>query len=46
MRKNQKGEVSASEAGGNPRARGTPRSQGGKSFKKREGPTMSNVSNG
>lgn len=43
MKKNQKGDLSASEAGENPRESSTPRSQWERSFKKR-GPTMSNVS--
>ena len=35
MRKNQNGKISASEAGGNPRERNTPRSPGERSFKKK-----------
>lgn len=35
MRKNQNGKISASEAGGKPRERDTPRSPGERSFKKK-----------
>lgn len=36
MRKNQNGKISASDTGGNPRERDTPRSPGERTFKKKE----------